>query len=70
MSLNERGTERVAKRSQEAKKVESRLTLPGGLDSKCPSVETHAMLSSEGILVRNSRQFCSFLKTSVENPHQ
>lgn len=60
------GTQLFAKRSQE----ESCLTLPGGLDSKCPSVEPNAMLSSEGILVMNSRQSGLFLKSSVENSHQ
>lgn len=60
------GTELLAKRSQEG----SWHTLPEGLDSKCSSVEPHAMLSSEGILVMNSRQSGSFLKRSVENSHQ
>lgn len=64
------GIEPVAKRSQEAKTVEPQLTLPAGLDSKCPSIKSQAMLSSEGTLVMNSRQFGSFLKTGVENPHQ
>lgn len=64
------GTEPIAKRSQEAKKVESQLTLPAGLDSKCPSIKPQAVLSSKGTLVMNLRQFGSFLKISVENPHQ
>lgn len=64
------GTEPVAKRSQEAKKVGSQLTLPAGLDSKCPSIKPQAVLPSKGTLVMNSRQFGSFLKTSVENPYQ
>lgn len=48
----------------------SQLTLPAGLDSKCPSIKPQAVLSSKGTLVMNSRQFGSFLKTSVENPYQ
>lgn len=50
--------------------MESRLILPAGLDSKCPSIKPQAVLSSKGTLVMNPRQFDSFLKISVESPHQ